>query len=311
MVRRLVRCLVLALLLAAAGLAQTGAAAPPWRHAAGGGTESLAQLPSPSRTAGPVKVVFRLPVAKPAVFITIDDGWYPDPGVLALMEKYHLPVTAFLIEKAAGEHPDFWRRFVRAGGHLEDHTVDHPFLTRVPPPAQYREIAAPLDYFSQFGPRPDELRPPYGDYNPAVGLTARKAGIRYIVLWDAEMRGGRLHTIRNQPLQAGDIVLLHWVPGLTRDLDSLLSLLARSHLGVADLTQALAGTGLTVVPAPAPPATGPSLPRAPAGRRVRGTLPPGGSWAEVGPPRGGDSVGVWVYGKAALSGRPPGQEKRP
>jgi len=261
--QRLISRLALVFLLAAAGIVQTQAATPPWGHPRGPATESLSQLPHPSRYAGPVQVIFRLPVSRPAVFLTIDDGWYPDPAVPAMMQKYHLPITAFLIEKAAAEHPGYWRQFVRAGGHIEDHTADHPFLTRIPPAAQFREIAGPVDYFSRFGPRPDELRPPYGDYNAAVGTVAQKAGIKYIVLWNAEMSGGRLHTIRNRPLAAGDIVLLHWVPGLSRDLTVLLSILARSHLGVADLTQALAGGPLTVVPAPAPPAAGRTGKKAP------------------------------------------------
>ncbi|HUW65949.1 MAG TPA: polysaccharide deacetylase family protein [Spirochaetia bacterium] len=247
---RRVRYLLLTLFLLAAGLGLGGPGCAPLP----GRTESLTQLKPPSDTdAGPVKVVFHLPVSQPAVFLTIDDGWYPDSTVLGLMQTYHLPLTAFLIEKAMQDHPAYWRQFVQAGGHIEDHTYDHPFLTRIAAQKQYQEIAWPLDYFSRYVPRPDELRPPYGDYNAAVGMAAQKAGIKYVVMWDAEISHDHLYTLHNRPLQPGDIVLLHWVPGLGREISDLLPILQREKLGVADLTQALAGGPLTVTYLPPPP----------------------------------------------------------
>lgn len=79
----------------------------------------------------PAKLVWRVPVKERAVFITIDDGWYPNQGVLDLMQKYHLPLTAFLIQRAAEEHEAYWHDFVKSGGTIEDHTLSHPFLTHV------------------------------------------------------------------------------------------------------------------------------------------------------------------------------------
>jgi len=186
-------------------------------------------------------VVSRVPIKEPAVFITIDDGWYPSPGVLELMQRYHLPLTAFLIQQAAEKHVSYWQEFVKCGGTIEDHTLSHPYLTRISTAQDMTQIASPIAYFKQFGQTPDELRPPYGDYDQAVEKIARAAGIKYIVTWNAVMANGKLSTYNGRPLSAGDIILMHWVPSLDHDLTRLLALLAKQGLGVASLTDALDG----------------------------------------------------------------------
>ncbi len=66
-----------------------------------------------------------------AIYITIDDGWTPSAEVLALMHQTYLPITAFLIAEAAQEHLSYWKAFVAAGGMIGDHTVSHPYLTKL------------------------------------------------------------------------------------------------------------------------------------------------------------------------------------
>lgn len=220
-------------------------------------SESLKQLIPSLTSTGPIKVVYNLPEKQPVVYITIDDGWYPNEEVLKLMQQYHLPITTFLIEQAAQEHPDFWHEFVRAGGHIEDHTFSHPFLTHLSLADEKNQISQPLDYFRQYGPLPDELRPPYGDFNSDVGQAARDSGIKYIVMWNAEMRDSTLYTRNNQELKPGDIILLHWVPGLEQEIVKLLNIIQKQNLGIADLTQVLNGEPLTIswLKAPIPTST--------------------------------------------------------
>lgn len=192
-------------------------------------------------------VVWSVPIKQRAVFITIDDGWYPSQEVLDLMKQYHLPVTAFLIQEAAAEHVSYWREFVNLGGSIEDHTYSHPFLTKVSEGEDLAQIASPIQYFKQLGANPDELRPPYGDSDLLVQKMAAKAGIKYVVMWDAIMDGGKLTTYNGKALVPGEIVLLHWLPGLGANLKSLMGILKEDNLGVASLSDALAGKPVAVV----------------------------------------------------------------
>jgi len=206
-------------------------------------------------------VVWHVPVGQRVVYLTIDDGWFPSQGVLTLMRQYHLPVTAFLIEEAAAEHATYWKEFLADGGTIEDHTYSHPFLTRIPEGQDLTQIKDPITYFKSLGASPDELRPPYGDYDQAVQKIAYQAGIRYVVMWAAEMKDGRLTTYNGRPLAPGDIILLHWVPGLDANLTELIHILQQEKLGVASLSGALDGGPLRISwlgenpPRPSPPAT--------------------------------------------------------
>ena len=61
---------------------------------------TIPALPQASRPAVDRLYCFASP-AGGAVYITIDDGWTPSAQVLAIMRRTHVPVTAFLIQKAA------------------------------------------------------------------------------------------------------------------------------------------------------------------------------------------------------------------
>jgi peptidoglycan/xylan/chitin deacetylase (PgdA/CDA1 family) len=174
-----------------------------------------------------------------AVYITVDDGWFPDPQALAFIRRYRLPVTAFLIQRAAQEHLSYWRAFVQAGGTIGDHTVSHPNLTTLTlgqAVAQWagarRALAAWL------GTAPVLGRPPYGDFNPMVEEAAARAGLTALVGWSATVVGNSVETWDGRPLRPGEIVILHWVLGLGRQLSTLLTVIRAEHLHPAPLTSA-------------------------------------------------------------------------
>lgn len=173
------------------------------------------------------------------VYITIDDGWFPDPQALALIREYRLPITAFLIQRAAQEHLSYWRAFVRAGGTIGDHTVSHPdlaALTLGQATAQWAGDRRALGDW--FGTAPVLGRPPYGAFDPTVEEAAARAGLTSLVGWSATVSGNRVVTWDGRPLRPGEIVILHWVPGLGRQLATLLAVIRVQHLHPAPLTPA-------------------------------------------------------------------------
>ncbi len=178
------------------------------------------------------------------IYITIDDGWFPSRRVLALMKRDHLPLTAFLIEQAAQEHPNYWKAFVAAGGVIEDHTVSHPWLTRVSPQTAEAQWAGPVhSYPGWFQQRPLVGRPPYGAVDRTVRSAARAARLRAIIMWSAEWsptnRKAGLTTWNRLPLAPGEIVLLHWDPGLYKELLDVLAICRAQHLQPAPLLAGL------------------------------------------------------------------------
>lgn len=175
-----------------------------------------------------------------AFYITIDDGWYPSNDVLDLMHRDHLPITAFLISRAAATHLDYWKSFVAAGGDVEDHTVSHPNLAALSEgdaEAQWRVAAQSLA--GSLGVTPTLGRPPYGDVNATVLTAAQRAGLRHVVMWSGYMLHGQLATQDRRPLHAGEIILLHWTAEVYTDLQRLLAVAAAQGLHPAPLAPAL------------------------------------------------------------------------
>jgi peptidoglycan/xylan/chitin deacetylase (PgdA/CDA1 family) len=196
--------------------------------------------PLPGRPAGSVARLYCFArAAGRAIYITIDDGWTPSADVLALMHATYLPITAFLIADAAREHLGYWRAFAAAGGLIGDHTVSHPDLTKLTPgqaASQWEQDKTMLGRW--LGQAPDVGRPPYGAFDSAVEVAAARGGLTALAGWSATMSGDRIQTWDGKPLSPGEIVLLHWVPGLGHQLAVLLAAIRAGHLNPAPLTPA-------------------------------------------------------------------------
>jgi peptidoglycan/xylan/chitin deacetylase (PgdA/CDA1 family) len=230
----------LALLAPVGASASTRAPAPTARTA-----------PPGVRPAVPTTPVVRPPTARPfiptyvqhvntrdrVVFLTIDDGVFQDPAFLALAQRQHLRFTVFLTTSmAGGKRAAYFTALQRAGAVIEDHTLTHPWLTRVSASERRRQICQAAQVDKQvFGRRAQLLRPPYGDHNAAVMASAKACGMHAVVGWDAVMpQSGQLQTWFGKPvLHPGDIVLMHFLPGMTGQVQRLEALLAAQHLRLA------------------------------------------------------------------------------
>lgn len=205
--------------------------------------------PAPPDAPPPVPVYWFGSPAGGRVYITIDDGWVPSPAVLNWMASRHLPLTTFLIEAAARDHLAYWRAFAAAGGVIEDHTATHPDLVTIPYTAVESQWQEPLAaYRSWFGTTPAYGRPPYGQWDTTVARAAAAAGLKGIVMWSAVMGPRGLVTWNHGPLQAGDIILLHWDPALPQELNQLLAIIAARHLVPAPLLEGLVPAARTGPP---------------------------------------------------------------
>ena len=174
-----------------------------------------------------------------AIYITIDDGWTPSDEVLDLMHQTYLPITAFLIAEAAEEHLSYWNAFVAAGGMIGDHTVSHPYLTKLTlsrATAQWGQARTSLGRW--LGQTPAVGRPPYGAFDRKVEVAAARAGLTALAGWSATMSGDRIETWNGKPLSPGEIVILHWVPGVGHQLTVLLAAIRALHLNPTPLTPA-------------------------------------------------------------------------
>lgn len=189
------------------------------------------------RLHGDPPVVDHIPTGRRVVFLTIDDGWHRDPALPGLLRRLRIPVTLFLTDRAIAGHDAYVRALRDAGADIEDHTLTHRPLAGVDAAGQRREICGTATrYARRFGHRPTLLRPPGGAYDATTRAIARSCGIKGIVLWrDSVQRHGRIAHQRGH-LRPGDIILMHFRPGLSRDLPIVLAEIRARHLRLARLT---------------------------------------------------------------------------
>jgi peptidoglycan/xylan/chitin deacetylase (PgdA/CDA1 family) len=195
---------------------------------------------TPTSAAGPETQLYCFAhSAGRAIYITIDDGWTPSQQVLTLMHQDYLPITTFLIADAAKENLSYWKKFVAAGGIIGDHTVSHPDLTKVSlseATTQWKQDRTDLGQW--LGQTPSVGRPPYGDFNSTTEVAAHRAGLTALAGWSATMSGNRIQTWNGKPLSPGEIVILHWVPGLGQQLAALVTQIKALNLNPTPLTVA-------------------------------------------------------------------------
>lgn len=162
----------------------------------------------------------------PVFFITIDDGLVDSPAVREVIDRYQIPVTAFLTEYAVRDKTDYFEAATAYGGSVQNHTMVHGALNDPKTDVEW-EICETQDRFEkQFGYRPWMLRPPYGagPDDPDVLKYAEQCGINRIVLWNVVVTDDNEVEYWEPPIKAGDIVLLHWVDGLDVGLEKILEL---------------------------------------------------------------------------------------
>lgn len=207
-------------------------------------TDTETGLPGAALTSGHdrLRPLFRIPTSRRIVFLTIDDGLVRTPEALTTLVQSGVPLTLFPTASAVAEGAPFFAALLAAGASLGDHTVTHPVLPRLTQARQVREVcAAAAMERSVLHRAPVMFRPPYGATSAAVARAARHCGMRYELLWNATVNDG---VVRNShgvvgtgnPLDPGDIVLMHFRTTFAEDFAAALAAARTSGLSFAPIT---------------------------------------------------------------------------
>jgi peptidoglycan/xylan/chitin deacetylase (PgdA/CDA1 family) len=155
-----------------------------------------------------------------AVALTFDDGPNPTytPKILAILHRFHIKATFFLIGYEAQKYPSLVKKEQAAGMTIGDHSWSHPIspaLAALPPIQIQAQIQKASDYLGSLGATPYLFRPPGGSYDQTVVQDALRLGMRTII-WTVDPKdwtpGIKAKTIVKRVLSnvhAGSIVLMH------------------------------------------------------------------------------------------------------
>jgi len=143
--------------------------------------------------------------------LTFDDG----PGshtqeVLGALAAKHVPATFFVQGSIAASYPELIKEMRDAGHEIENHSWNHPWLTKVSAEEFNRQI---LRTNSVIGGA-KFLRPPYGDCDATVRARAAALGLR-VVFWTVDTRDWELQDVDaimghvKAETRPGAIILMH------------------------------------------------------------------------------------------------------
>jgi peptidoglycan/xylan/chitin deacetylase (PgdA/CDA1 family) len=163
-----------------------------------------------------------IPTTRHVVALTFDAGANADavPSILATLRRDHVPATFFLTGNFTRAYPAAARAIAAAGMRIGDHTITHPYLTRLSDAAVRHEIlGAARQITAVTGVSPAPLfRFPFGDASARTIAIANRLG--YVpVRWTVDTLGwegtaGHISAaiVTSRVLAAlrpGEIVLMH------------------------------------------------------------------------------------------------------
>jgi peptidoglycan/xylan/chitin deacetylase (PgdA/CDA1 family) len=154
----------------------------------------------------------------PFVSFTFDDGPHGDKtlDLLSVLRRLSIPATFFLVGSQIRRFPAIVERMVLEGHEIGNHTYHHYRLPQIPIEEVAPELNSTRDVLeSLFGIRTRLVRPPGGEYNPAIQKVIEANG--YVnILWSADPADyktgrtpGQIEQLVMRDITPGGIVLLH------------------------------------------------------------------------------------------------------
>jgi peptidoglycan/xylan/chitin deacetylase (PgdA/CDA1 family) len=121
------------------------------------------------------------------IALTFDDGPGPyTPGVVAVLERFHVHATFFEIGKMLEYFSSSTVRELRDGDVIGDHTETHPEMALLSAHEQHEELFEQIARIELLGgPRPLLFRPPYGSYDATTMRELHKLHL-LMILWSVD-----------------------------------------------------------------------------------------------------------------------------
>ena len=124
----------------------------------------------------------------PVAYLTFDDGPIPEvtPQVLAILAKYNVKATFFMVGENIDKHPDVFRQVIEAGHSIGNHTYNHLKGWRTPYDEYMANTAKWEEAFSHQHSAISHqplFRPPYGKATFRQRRALHQQGYR-LIYWD-------------------------------------------------------------------------------------------------------------------------------
>ena len=151
------------------------------------------------------------------IAISFDAAWGGDKTrkILDILDGFDIHTTFFLVDTWVERYPELVREIAARGHEIGNHSTTHPQMSKLSREKIRQELTVVADHLEALtGTRPTLFRPPYGDYNNDVVLTARAMGYE-VIQWSVDSLDWKNLGVQpmidraTKSVQSGDIILFH------------------------------------------------------------------------------------------------------
>ena len=151
------------------------------------------------------------------IAISFDAAWGGDKTrkILDILDEFDIHTTFFLVDTWVERYPELVREIAARGHEIGNHSTTHPQMSKLSREKIRQELTVVADHLEALtGTRPTLFRPPYGDYNNDVVLTARAMGYE-VIQWSVDSLDWKNLGVQpmidraTKSVQSGDIILFH------------------------------------------------------------------------------------------------------
>lgn len=191
------------------------------------------------------KMIAKIPLSKPTVYLTFDDG----PGrytqdIVEILDKNDIKGGFFWVGQnlKTEQQSTFAKKMLENGHIIGTHTMHHETLRKKPKDVQVQMIRTSTEYISQkIGAPIYYFRPPYGAIDQNT-LAASKETNQILAYWNVDSldwkHGDKPDLIMNNiasEVKPGSIILMHEKEQTVRLLPKIIELLKQKGYGFAPL----------------------------------------------------------------------------
>lgn len=182
------------------------------------------------------------------VALSFDAAWGNEDTkkILEVLKNRNVHVTFFMTGGWVKSYPDDVKAILAAGHDLGNHSENHKNMSQLSTAEQEQELLSVHEKVKELtGYEMFLFRPPYGDYDNSVVLTAKKCGY-YPVQWDVDSLDWKDYgvdsildkVLNNSHLGNGSIILCHNGAKYTAEaLDSLIEGLQKKGFQVVPVSE--------------------------------------------------------------------------
>ena len=172
-----------------------------------------------SNASGRELPIYCVQTEEPKIAISFDGAWgNEDTGqLLEILEKHEVKATFFLTGGWVEDFPEDVKTILAAGHDIGNHSETHPNMSQLSKAEMTAELMTVHNRVKELtGYEMELFRPPYGDYNNEVILTAAECGY-YTIQWSVDSLDWKDYGVdsliaqvcENTHLENGAIILCH------------------------------------------------------------------------------------------------------